>query len=272
MEKFVTNFQHEEVMLLEISWIVTIFAIGLIGSFLSGMLGIGGAIIKFPMLLYIPPLLGFTAFTSHQVTGISSIEVVFASLAGVLAYKGGKYLNKTLILTMGVGIVIGSLCGSFTSSYLSEQAVNVVYGILAIIAAILMFLPNEKKSEDQPVYFNKTIAFTLAIVSGIASGIVGAGGGFIIVPVMLVFLKIPLRMTIASSLAITFISSIGGSVGKIATGQVEWVPAIVMIIASLIAAPLGAKFSKKMSQKTLKIVLATLIVITALKIWSDILF
>lgn len=257
---------------MEFLWLLTIFVIGLIGSFLSGMLGIGGAIIKFPMLLYIPPLLGFTAFTSHQVTGISSVEVVFASLAGVLAYKNSKYLNKSLILTMGIGVVIGSLFGSFTSSYLSEQAVNIVYGILAIIAAILMFLPSEKISEEHPVHFNKSLAFGLAIIAGIASGIVGAGGGFIIVPIMLVFLKIPLRMTIASSLAITFISSIGGSIGKIATGQVEWTPAIVMIIASLIAAPLGAKVSKKLSQKYLKILLAVLIIFTAIKIWSDVLF
>jgi uncharacterized membrane protein YfcA len=57
---------------------------------------------------------------------------------------------------------------------------------------------------------------------------------------MLVVLKIPTRMTIATSLAITFISSIGSTVGKVATGQVEYIPAAIMIIASLIASPLGA--------------------------------
>lgn len=246
--------------------------IGLIGSFLSGMLGIGGAIIKFPMLLYIPPLLGFTAFTSHQVTGISSVEVVFASLAGVLAYKNGKYLNKQLILIMGSAVIIGSLIGSFGSSYLSEQAINIVYGILAIMAAIMMFLPTKELPETDEMIFNKPLAFVVAIIAGVASGIVGAGGGFILVPIMLVVLKIPMRMTIASSLAITFISSIGGSLGKITTGQVEWVPTIVMIIASLIAAPIGAKVSKKMSKKRLKILLAGLIVLTAVKIWTDVLF
>lgn len=81
---------------------------------------IGGAIIKFHLLLYIPPLFGLTAFTSHQVTGIRSVEVVFASFAGVLAYKNGKYLNKPLILIMGVAVMIGSFIGSFTSIYLSQ--------------------------------------------------------------------------------------------------------------------------------------------------------
>jgi len=88
---------------------------------------------------------------------------------------------------------------------------------------------------------------------------------------MLVVLKIPTRMTIASSLAITFISSIGATVGKITTGQVDWGPAAVMVVASLIAAPLGAIAGKKMNTKILQIILAVLILATAVKIWMDIL-
>ena len=78
-------------------------------------------------------------------------------------------------------------------------------------------------------------------------------------------------MTIASSLAITFISSIGSSFGKITTGQVEFIPAIIMVIASLIASPLGAKAGQKMSTKVLQVILAVIILTTAGKIWIDIL-
>jgi uncharacterized protein len=88
---------------------------------------------------------------------------------------------------------------------------------------------------------------------------------------MLVVLKIPTRMTIATSLAITFISSIGSTVGKIVTDQILYGPAAVMIVASLIAAPLGAKLGQKMNTKYLHWILALLILGTALKIWSDIL-
>lgn len=95
------------------------------------------------------------------------------------------------------------------------------------------------------VTFNKTLAVVLALIVGVGSGVVGAAGGFLLVPIMLVVLKIPTRMTIATSLAITFISSIGGSIGKLMTGQVDYWPAIIMVIASLLAAPLGAKVGKK---------------------------
>lgn len=57
---------------MELGFIVTIFLIGFVGSYISGMLGIGGSIIKYPMLLYIPPLLGFAAFSAHEVAGGSA--------------------------------------------------------------------------------------------------------------------------------------------------------------------------------------------------------
>lgn len=256
-----------------LTFIIVIFAIGFIGSFLSGMLGVGGSIIKYPMLLYIPPLFGIVAFTAHEVSGISAIQVLFASIAGVWAYRKGGYLNKQLIVYMGGAILIGSLIGSYGSSLLSEQAVNVVYGILALVAAVMMFIP-KKLVDDMPlneVTFNKPLAAILALVVGIVSGIVGAAGGFLLVPIMLTVLHIPTRMTIATSLAITFISSIGSSIGKLITGQVDYLPAIIMIIASFIAAPLGTKVGKKMNTKILQFILAIMIAGTAIKLWIDIL-
>ena len=258
---------------MELTFILVIFALGFIGSFLSGMLGVGGSIIKYPMLLYIPPLFGLTAFTAHEVSGISAVQVLFASIAGVWAYRKGEFLNKELIIYMGGSILIGSLIGSYGSSFISEEVVNVVYGILALMAAIMMFVP-KKQVDDMPrdqVTFNKLLAAILALVVGIGSGIVGAAGGFLLVPIMLTVLHIPTRMTIATSLAVTFISSIGSSAGKLITGQVDYLPAFIMIMASLIAAPLGAKAGKTMNTKVLHFILTIMIAGTAIKIWIDIL-
>ncbi|MFF2590616.1 sulfite exporter TauE/SafE family protein [Peribacillus butanolivorans] len=258
---------------MDITFIITIFLIGFIGSYISGMLGIGGSIIKYPMLLYIPPLFGLAAFSAHEVSGISAVQVLFASIGGVWAYRKGGYLNKTLIIYMGVSVLLGSVIGSFGSQSMSEDGINIVYGLLALIAAVMMFIP-KKGIDDVPldqVAFNKWLAAILALIVGLGSGIVGAAGGFLLVPIMLVVLKIPTRVTIASSLAITFISSIGATVGKISTGQVDFYPALIMVIASLIASPLGAMSGKKMNTKILQVILALLILATAVKIWMGIL-
>jgi uncharacterized protein len=256
----------------DLEFIITIFLIGFIGSYISGMLGIGGSIIKYPMLLYIPPLFGLAAFSAHEVSGISAVQVFFATIGGVWAYRKGGYLNKMLIGYMGASIIIGSFIGGYGSRLMTEGGINLVYGILALIAAVMMFVP-KKGIDDIPldqVKFNKWLAASLALIVGVGSGIVGAAGAFLLVPIMLVVLKIPTRMTIASSLAITFISSIGATVGKITTGQVEFLPSIIMVVASLIASPLGAIAGKKVNTKVLQAILALLILATATKVWMEI--
>lgn len=257
---------------MDLEFIIIIFVIGFIGSFISGMLGIGGAIINYPMLLFIPPLFGLMAFSAHEVTGIIAVQVFFATIGGVWAYRKGGYLNKQLIAYMGISILVGSFIGGFGSKLMSEGGINVIYGILAAIAAVMMFIP-KKGIDDIPldqVKFNKWLGATLALIVGLGAGIVGAGGAFLLVPIMLVVLKIPTRMTIASSLAITFISSIGSTVGKLTTGQVEYLPALIIVIASLIASPLGAMAGKKADTKVLQVILASLIFVTTVKIWLNI--
>ncbi|PIC66077.1 hypothetical protein CSV71_15225 [Sporosarcina sp. P21c] len=255
-----------------IPFIITIFLIGFVGSFLSGMMGIGGAIVKYPMLLFIPALLGFPAFTPHEVSGITAVEVFFASLSGVLAYRKSNLILKPLVLYMGISVLVGSVLGGAGSSMLSEATVNVIYGVLAVMAAIMMFIP-KKGLDNQPIdeiTFNRFIASSAAFIIGLAAGIVGAGGAFIMVPIMLVVLKIPTRVTIATSLAITLLSSVGSASGKLLTGQVPYGPALVMIIASIIAAPIGVKVSRKVNTKVLQSILAVLIIASAVKIWWDI--
>ncbi len=256
---------------MSIELVITLFLIGFIGSFISGLVGIGGAIIKYPMLLYIPPALGLIAYTAHEVAGISAIQVFFATLAGVFALRKDKLIHVKLVAYMGTAIIIGSFIGGYGGTFLTATTVNIVYAILATIATIMMFIPR-KEIPEKPigmVDFNRLIAVIAAFIVGIASGIVGAAGAFILVPIMLTILRIPTRITIASSLAITFISSIGTTVGKVIVGDVLFWPSLIMVIASVIAAPIGAKMSKRVNTKILRGILAVLILASAIKIWSD---
>ncbi|WP_139492107.1 sulfite exporter TauE/SafE family protein [Brevibacillus dissolubilis] len=250
---------------------VTLFAIGFVGSFISGLVGIGGSIIKYPMLLYIPPLLGVAAYSAHDVSGISAVQVFFATISGVWALRRDNLIHYPLVGYMGGAIIIGSFAGAYSGTYLSADTINLVYAILATLAAVMMFVP-KKNCEEKPLTdltFNRPIAVFSALLVGIASGIVGAAGAFILVPIMLLILRIPTRITIASSLAITFISSIGATTGKLMAGEVLLWPSAVMVLASILAAPLGAIVSKKLNTRFLQGVLAALILGTAVKIWLD---
>lgn len=256
-------------------FIVALFLIGFVGSLISGMVGIGGSIIKYPMLMYIPPALGFIAFSAQEVSAVSAVQVFFATLAGILAFRKGKYIHLPLVLSMGIPILFGSFIGAFGSRYLPNGAINMTYAVLALIAAVMMFMPKKgdtiESGESAQIPFSRWTAAVTASIVGILSGIVGAAGAFITVPIMLVVLKIPTRVAIASSLAITFVSSIGSTVGKVMGGHLLLVPAAVMIAASVIASPIGAQISKRLNTKVLQWILSLLIAATVVKIWWDIL-
>lgn len=265
---------------LDIIFSITMIILGFIGSFFSGLLGIGGAIINYPLLLFVPSSLGVSNFTAQEVASISIFQVFFASLAGILAYrrksKKSKYtslIHKGLVLNMGISILLGSLIGGYVSRFLVGDIINIIYGVLAIVAVVLMVIPNKGRQQDESgeISYNRIIAIGAAFSTGIASGIVGAGGAFILIPVMLTVLKIPIRTTIASSLAIVFISAIGGVIGKITGGPIPLLPILFTVIGSVLGAPLGSRIGAKINVKYLRYVLILLISLTAIKIWISIL-
>ncbi|HLQ94770.1 MAG TPA: sulfite exporter TauE/SafE family protein [Pseudogracilibacillus sp.] len=260
---------------MSIGFILTILGAAFIGSFMSGMLGIGGAIVNYPLLLFVPKLLGFEGFTAHEVSVIVAIQVFFSTLTGVISYSKGGFVNQKLMFSMGLFTLIGGFIGGYTSSNMSNDTINLVYGVLALLAVILMLVPRPDREmgiSGADLEYSRILASILSLIIGVGAGIVGAGGAFLLVPVMITILKIPTRITIATSLGITFLSSIGTTTGKLLTGDVLWGPVIVVIIVSVIAAPMGARVSARTNTKYLQIFLAIVIIATALNIWTDILF
>ncbi|TXK84380.1 sulfite exporter TauE/SafE family protein [Paenibacillus sp. N3.4] len=253
---------------MDTSYLFILFAIGFVGAFISGMVGIGGAIISYPLLIYIPIAFGFAGFTPQEVSSITAFQVFFASLSSLLVFKKSGYMYKPLVLYMGSAIIVGSFIGGYGAKFIPDSAINMIYGMLALLAAGMMFLPKKNKDnvDLNSITFNKALGAAIAGSIGIVSGIVGAAGAFITVPVMLVIFNIPTRVAIASSLAITFISSIGTTSGKLIGGHVYFIPTLIIVIASTIASPLGAALSQKLNTKVLQWILSVLIVVTAIKI------
>lgn len=254
------------------------FVLGLIGSFFSGLLGIGGAIINYPLLLFVPSALEAAQFSGQEVSSISMFQVLFASLSGVLALRrrptqAGGSIHKGLVLYMGGSTLVGSLLGGLVSGYLASEVINLVYGILAALAVVLMLIPNRAAPETgaEAISFNRVVAMAAAFLIGLVSGIVGAGGAFMLIPVMLTILQIPPRTAIASSLAIVLFSAIGGVAGKIATMPIPLEPVLYTILGSLVGAPLGARVGARISVKVLRYGLVAIIAFTAVKIWWSLL-
>ncbi len=252
----------------------TLVALGLGGGFLSGLLGLGGAIFMIPLLLYVPPVLGVGQFDMKQVAAISMVQVLFASLTGVLVHNKNKFVSKSLLLYMGICNAMGNLAGSFYSQHTKSSFLLAIFATMAVIAAVTMFVPKREQGTDitpEDLKYNIPLAMAVSLAIGVFGGMVGAPGAFVYVPVMIYLLNIPTRIVIGSTLGIVFLGAIAGTMGKMATGQIMWPAALALVVGTIPGAKIGGGVSKKMNTKHLRIAIAVIIAVTGLKMWSQIL-
>jgi uncharacterized membrane protein YfcA len=250
-----------------------LFVAGSTVGFLSGLLGIGGGIVMFPVLLYLPPLLGFDPIGVKHITGLTMIQGFFSSLSAMLFYHKHRLVNRQLVLSLGSSLFFSSLAGSLLSKFLPDRTLLFIFGLLALTAAAMMLIPRSYAKDEQTaeqVRFHKPLAIIIGISLGSLLGMVGQGGAFIIIPLLLYVLKIPLRVALGSTLAIGLFSSSAGLAGKIATGQVPFAMATAMLLGAVPVAKLGGIVSRKTKTLYLRWLLALLISVTAIKVWADI--
>jgi uncharacterized membrane protein YfcA len=252
-----------------------LFVLGAVGAFVSGLVGVGGAIVMIPLLLYGPPLVGVGALDIKSVAAITMVQVFAASVSGVIAHGRHRAVNRRLALVGGAAMGSGSLIGAIASRYAPERWLLAVFAVMVTIAFVVMLLPEPLPDVTAPAdvkEYNAPLTALTAGTVGIAAGLVGAGGAFLLVPLLLVVVGVPIRVTIGSSLAITAVAATAGVLGKALTHQIPLVPTLVVAAGALTGAQLGAASSRRLSGVALKRALLAVIVLTSLKVWWHVLF
>jgi len=252
---------------------VTLVGLGFLGAFFSGLLGIGGALVMFPLLLYVPPLLGVGGLAVRDVVGVTMVLVFVSAVSGFFAHRSQGAVNRQLTLIGGLAGIIGSLAGAVASKWADEQWLLVIFAVMATAGAILILMPG---GEEVPPGVGATLRFSPVRVAavaggvGVAAGFVGAGGGFLLVPLLVVVVGVPIRVTIGSSLGITSLTAVAGFGGKLITHQIPFVPALTVALGAIPGARLGAAASHRVSSRNLKLALAITIVLSAARVWWDV--
>ena len=250
-----------------------LIGIGFFAAFMSGLLGVGGAVLLIPLLLYLPPLLGLAAIGIKTVTGITIVQVTGGALSGGLAHLNDRRVDRPLFLVVGLSMAVTSFLGALLSARVPGTVLEAVFASMALVAAALMLVLRNRTPPEiagAPT-FNRPLAFLVGSGVGFLAGMVGAGGAFILIPVLLYVIRIPLRVTIGTSLWIVVASSISGLVGKAVTGQVDWSLAFALLGGALPAGLFGAMLSRRTHPARLAIVLGLMIALVAVRMWIDVL-
>lgn len=227
-----------------------------------------------PLLLFIPRLFGFEALTMQTVAGLTIVQGLLACITGTLSHHQFRMVSLKLSMYMGTSIFIAAMIGGIGSRYLSNELLLFLFACLAMCSAILILLPVRDDTEFPKVdelVFCRWCAVTVASIVGLLGGLVGQGGSFILIPMMIYFVRIPTRVAIGSNLAIVLLSTTAAFVGKALTGQIAWLLSAPIALTVIPAVYAGSMFSKKVPVKKIRIILALVIAAAAGRIWYSLL-
>ncbi|MGK7948751.1 MAG: sulfite exporter TauE/SafE family protein [Xenococcaceae cyanobacterium] len=225
-----------------------------------GLIGGGGSILAVPVLIYI------MGITPKAAIAMSLIIVGIVSLIGAIPHwlQGNVNLKTAVIFapTAMVGAYLGARLASLP--FITETFQLICFGIVMVIASLLMIRKNGKSSKNREIVSNKKfdsssphqsnwMAIPLeGLGVGILTGFVGVGGGFAIIPALVLLGGIPMKEAIGTSLLIIAFKSATGFLGYLSQVELDWNLVIFFTIAASFGTLAGAYFTRFIDAKNLQ--------------------
>lgn len=238
------------------------FAAAILIGVSLGLIGGGGSILTVPVLVYI---LGVDPVLA---TAYSLFVVGSTSLVGAGTYmKKGLVNYKTAIVFAIPSFIAVFLTRKFLVPALPDPLFTVgeaivtknigimVFFALIMLAASFSMIRNKKCvdcDENEPVKFNFPMIALEGTVVGVITGIVGAGGGFLIIPALVILARLPMKMAVGTSLLIIAAKSLIGFLGDVTTQTIDWHMLLIFTGLSILGIFIGSALSKKINEKILK--------------------
>lgn len=233
----------------------------LIGLFL-GLLGGGGSILTVPIFVY---LIGFPP---KEAIALSLAVVGAVSLIGVFKHWKLGNVNFKIVTLFAPFAMAGTFLGAQLSQFVSGSFQLILFSVVMLIAAIFMFkkTKNLKETEittEKTSYSKKDILLIAieGVFVGILTGLVGVGGGFLIVPALVLLTKIPMKEAIGSSLLIISLKSFAGFYGYLGQISIDWGFLLLFIAIASVGILIGTYLIRFISQTQLKKVFAIFLII-----------
>lgn len=249
--------------------ILELALLGTCTGFLAGLLGIGGGMLMVPFLTFILSSKGFPQdYTVKMAVATSLATICFTSLSSVRAHHQRGAVLWSVARLLAPGILVGSLFGAQIAVALPGKVLSVLFALFVGFSATQMFL--DRKPKPTRTLPKGPGMFAMGGLIGLLSALVGAGGAFISVPFM-TWCNVKIHNAVGTSSALGFPIALAGTLGYIWAGfglpQMPpgsvgylYLPALVIIsIASMAMAPLGARTAHRMDIRPLKKVFATVL-------------
>ncbi len=246
--------------------LLVLFVIGLVGGFAAGLLGLGGGIVIVPLLAYVGGL------SFHTATSISIVQVFASAVSGVQRHYRLGTVNLRVAAVLGGASALTAAAAAAWSPLLPSLWLQVAFFMLLVGSAAILALPRAGPAGQGEGHPRLLPALALGVTAGLTTGLLGAGGGFIMVPLLIRGLGLRTKTAIGTSLAAILVGSLVGVLAKVATAQIDYGLTAVVVLGGTLGAQAGAITSHRLASVTLRRLLFALLLIIALRTLAGILF
>ncbi|MDQ6671427.1 MAG: sulfite exporter TauE/SafE family protein [Chloroflexota bacterium] len=253
--------------MLDAAFVARALAFGSLIGFSLGALGAGGSILTVPILVYAMgvPVQGATG-TSLAIVGLN------AAVGAVDYLRRGRALPKTGI-AFGASGVLGAFAGVWLNHQLRGELILVLFSLLMLAAAFSMVRRSEAGAEatsfDERYQVGDWVRLVLVGLGvGFLTGFFGVGGGFLIVPALVVILGLPMHLAVGTSLLAIALNAVWGLLGNLRFGTLDWTLTFLFATGGVVGVLAGGKLAWRLPDRTLRVAFAILIVGVAVYTFS----
>ncbi len=233
-------------------------ALALLIGLTLGALGGGGSILTLPVFVFV------AGVPAQEAVAMSMIVVGTTSLlgAGLHWQRGNLHANATLLFA-ATG-VIGAYAGSFLTSMVTQQTLLGIFAILMLVTGVAMIRRKPGSEQSGRCRFGPCLLIGGGV--GVLTGFLGVGGGFLIVPALILLAGIDAKSAVGSSLAIIAVNSVGGSIGQLQQVSVDWQLTSMFVALAAVGMFAGLRVVRKVQSESLTRAFGWFVVILALVI------
>jgi uncharacterized membrane protein YfcA len=277
--------------------IFLVLAMGLTIGFISGMFGIGGGFLMTPLLIFIgiSPAVAVASVSSH---------IAASTFTGAISYWRKRAIDLSLALMLLAAGILGTAAGVWLFTVLRELdqldlTIGLSYVTLLTTVGALMInesvqaelrarrgqpatlrrpgshnwvhgLPLKMRFKRSKIYVSVIPVWGIGFLIGFIGAVLGIGGGFLLVPMLIYFLRVPTATVIGTSMVMTLITMTSATVMHAATNHlVDAVLALILMVGGVIGAQFGAHTGQRMRAERLRLLLGLLVFAVGLRFAYD---
>lgn len=262
---------------------MTVFIIAIlmfVAASLFSMLGQGGGVLFTPIQVW-------AGIDFHIAAATSLFLIMIMSLSASIVYRKAKRIDWPMALALESVTSLGGFAGGVWSAQFGVAFLSAMFAVVVACAAFFMIRPVARAvpSSAAPNSFyrwrrtlgtqtyvvNLAIALPVSFLAGVASGMLGVGGGILKVPMMVLLFGVPMDIAVGSSAFMVGLTAAGGFAGHVASGHWDWKMSLALAVAVFAGGQIGSRISVSLDKDKLKkgfgwflLVIAALMI---LRIW-----